>query len=159
MSATKITQVAGRIFQFYYHFLHTFCSTYFGKISAFYIQKNADVIIWNCHIIECSLSFDWLKIFYKVCLKLILLYSSMLKCLVDSSTIVLVNFWQYSGKIASVNLWQSPPIWYLEEKSNVILLAVYHFHQWLGLYCNIGNNSCRSFRTRCCMYLVWLILS
>ena len=40
----------------------------------------------KCHILECSLLFDWLNIFYNI-----LRYSTIFEDLVNSSNIVLVN--------------------------------------------------------------------
>ena len=93
LSTTKIIHKISShncTFQFHYHFFILLLLG-FVRLSLFIYKKYADVIKYNYHILECSLSFDWLKIFYSLCLRHILQYSAIFKGLVSSSKLALVN--------------------------------------------------------------------
>ena len=59
-----------------------------------------DAFIYNSHILEFSLTFDWWNIFCSVSLILVLQYSTIFKGLVNSSKIVPINFRHYDMMIA-----------------------------------------------------------
>ena len=118
---TTKSQVTNGIFQFYNPPLHS------------------DVIIYNNHIQECSLSLDWLNIFY-VLLTLILLYSTMYG---------LINFSKIAVKFSTLYP-------HLTSGGDQLLfyLQCIVFVSDLFFYRDIGNNSCISFRMKCRFCLV-----
>ena len=85
---------------------------------------------------------------YNVRLRLILQYCTMFKGLLNFSK-------NSSSKLSTL----SPPHLISGGDKMLFYLQCINFVSDLVFYCNIGNNSCCLFQTRCCICLVWSFLN